>query len=161
MNSCGTQKALLPLPLMRDIFSCCLDNEVHLAFGPSFVTVAASNMSLHFFTIIPIAGLNLTSMLYPVKWKHSALYTTIIRQNRLHNIKTINQMLKGCLPKKHVVRSKVEVQPTFDIAFHIILKDTGDICDSRTCFPKMLFYVANKFLWFHLIQYLCTTYHIW
>ena len=49
-----------------------------------------------------------------------------------------NSMLSGR-------RSKVEVHPTFDTAFHKIEKAIGDIYDS-TCCHKLLFYVANKFL---------------
>ena len=38
------------------------------------------------------------------------------------------------------------MHPTFDTALYKILNATGEICE-RTCCDKVLFYVANKFLY--------------
>ena len=46
----------------------------------------------------------------------------------------------------------------WEIAQYKILNAIGDTCE-RTCCPKVLFYVANNFLWLDLSQCLCSRYH--
>ena len=43
----------------------------------------------------------------------------------------------------------VEVDSTFDTASYKTMNAIGDIYE-RSCYDKVLLYVANKFLWFDL-----------